>query len=159
MTGIVGGIIAAIIMFLLYRHFAGSAGVAFDRNDPLLLAAKQEARDSLPAFWAALEAGDPADEEFSLKFNLLHGTGSANNESIWAGDISRRDGRIFGKLMNQPVSPGFTHGQEIEIAPDAIDDWSYWRNAVAQGHYVTRLMIEAAPAGAARYQKKALGWA
>ncbi|MBX9665503.1 DUF2314 domain-containing protein [Novosphingobium sp.] len=159
MSAIFSGAIAALVVFCLYRFWVPTAGVAFDRNDPRLLAAKQEARAALPSFWTALEARDPADEDFSLKFNLLHGTGSANNESIWAGDIVRRDGQIFGRLLNRPVSPGFAEGDEVEIAPAAIDDWSFYRGGVAQGHFVTRVMIESAPTRIARQQKKALGWA
>lgn len=123
-----------------------------------LLAAKQQARDSLPTFWAALEAGDPADEDFMLKFNLNHDSGLEDNESIWAVDIKRRDGRIFGKLGNAPRNPKFSAGQEIEILPEAIDDWGYFRNGAAQGNYVTRLMLETAPAGIARKQREIMGW-
>jgi uncharacterized protein YegJ (DUF2314 family) len=155
---VIAGIVALFLLYLWYRSYDGGAGTVFKKDDPRLLAAKQQARDSLPIFWAALERGDPADHGFLLKFNLLHGSGSEDNESIWAGDIVRRDGRIFGKLENQPVHEGFEMGQEIEIAPEAIDDWGYWRDGVGQGHYVTRLMIETAPAGTARFQKKAMGW-
>lgn len=159
MSAFVSGAVAALVVFCLYRFRTSTAGVAFDRNDPRLLAAKREARADLPSFWTALEERDPADEDFSLKFNLLHGTGSENNESIWAGDIVRRDGHIFGRLLNRPVSPGFAEGDEVEIAPAAIDDWSFYRGGVAQGHFVTRVMIESAPTRIARQQKKALGWA
>lgn len=155
-------IAGAIVVLLLYawiRSYDGGAGTAFQKDDPRLLAAKQQARESLPEFWAAMEASDPRDECFALKFNLLHGTGSADNESIWASDIERRDGRIFGKLQNEPVHEGFAIGQEVEIAPESIDDWGFWRDGVGQGHYVTRLMIETAPAGTARHQRKVMGWA
>lgn len=162
MSGIISGLIAAVIMVLWYRSRAGRAGVAFAKDDPRLLAAKDEARASLPAFWAAIEAAAPGDENFALKFNLLHGRGSAddasNRESIWAGDIARREGRIFGRLLNEPLSPGFKQGEVVEIAPDAIDDWSFFRAGVAQGHHVTRVMIETAPASTVRHQKQALGW-
>jgi uncharacterized protein YegJ (DUF2314 family) len=156
---IISGIIAFLVIFAWTRYFGGNAGVVFEKDDPRLLAAKEQARRTLPTFWAAVEGGDPADEGFTLKFNLLHGSGSENNESIWAGDVVRRDGRIFGKLVNDPVSAGFQIGQEIEIAPEAIDDWGYWHKGVGQGHYVTRLMIEAAPGNLARHQRKEMGWA
>jgi uncharacterized protein YegJ (DUF2314 family) len=157
-------IIIGIVIFLLgylwtrYRE-TRSAGTVFKKDDPRLLAAKQAARNSLPKFWDAMERGDPANDDFVLKFNLNHGTGQEDNESIWAGDIKRRNGRIFGKLSNQPVNPDFREGQEVEIAPEAIDDWGYFRDGVAQGNYVTRLMIETAPPRVARYQKQVMGWA
>lgn len=40
---------------------------------------------------------------------------------------------------------------------EAVDDWGYFREGVAQGNYVTRLMIDA-PAGRARMQRKVMGW-
>jgi uncharacterized protein YegJ (DUF2314 family) len=155
---IIAGAVALFLLYLWYRSYDGGAGTIFEKDDPRLLAAKQKARDTLPEFWSALERGDPADEMFILKFNLNHETGSEDNESIWAGDIVRRDGRIFGKLANEPVNPDFKVDQEVEIAPEAIDDWGYFREGVAQGNHVTRLMIETAPAGTARWQKKAMGW-
>lgn len=158
MSAIITGAIAAIILYFLYRYIAGNAGTVFEKDDPRLLTAKQQARDSLSAFWTALEADDPADEDFMLKFNLNHESGLEDNESIWAVDIQRRDGRIFGKLGNAPRNPKFRPGQEIEISPKAIDDWGYFRNGVAQGNYVTRLMLETAPAGIARKQRAAMGW-
>lgn len=158
MSAIFSGALAALVVFCLYRFITPTAGVVFDRNDPRVLAAKREARAALPSFWTALEARDPGDEDFSLKFNLLHGMDSANNESIWAGDIERRDGHIFGRLLNRPVSPGFAEGDEVEIPAAAIDDWSFYRDGVAQGHFVTRVMIESAPGRIARQQKQALGW-
>ncbi|WP_421837256.1 DUF2314 domain-containing protein [Novosphingobium sp.] len=158
MSAILGCAIAALVVYCLYRFRAPTVGVAFDRNDPRLLAAKRQAQAALPSFWTALEALNPDDDDFALKFNLLHGRDSPYNESIWAGDIVRRDGRIFGRLRNRPVSEGFAEGDEVEIPPGAIDDWSYYHGGVAQGHFVTRVMIESAPTRVARQQKKALGW-
>ncbi len=158
MSMILSGAIAFLIMFIAYRLFAGGAGVAFDKDDPRLVEAKQQARVTLPQFWAALEARDPATRDFMLKFNLNHGTGHRDNESIWACDIRRDGDRIFGALANHPRNPAYREGQEVEIVPEAIDDWGYFRGSVAQGNYVTRLMIEAAPAGTARMQRQAMGW-
>jgi uncharacterized protein YegJ (DUF2314 family) len=160
MRPIIIGIVIFVLGYLWTRYrYAESAGIAFDKDDPRLLDAKRQARDSLPDFWRALEQGDPADDGFMLKFNLNHGRGMIDNESIWADQIERRDGRIFGKLSNDPVNPDFKIDQEVEIAPEAIDDWGYFREGVAQGNYVTRLMIETAPRGVAKYHKQVMGWA
>lgn len=158
MSAIVSGLVATLLVYLVYRSFAGGAGTVFEKDDPRLLAAKQQARDTLPIFWQALDDADLANEDFMLKFNLNHKSGSNDNESIWAHDIVRRDGRIFGKLGNEPLNPDFRVDQEVEIAPEAVDDWGYFREGVAQGNYVTRLMIETAPAGRARMQRKVMGW-
>ena len=148
----------AAALWLWRRYYYGDAGTVFMADDAQLAVAKAEARASLPQFWAALERGDPADSEFALKFNLNHGTDAADRESIWAVDVARRGGRIFGTLGNDPVNPAWRIGDEVEIAPEAIDDWSYFRGDIAQGHFVTRLMLQTASPGVAKAQKQALGW-
>ncbi|MBY0392855.1 MAG: hypothetical protein K2Q27_06285, partial [Novosphingobium sp.] len=65
MSGLVSGLIAAVVVYGAYRFLRPSAGVAFERDDPRLLAAKQEAVGALPEFWAALEAKAQGDEDFA----------------------------------------------------------------------------------------------
>jgi hypothetical protein len=62
MIYVIAAAIALFLLYLYYRSFDGGAGVAFEKDDPRLLAAKQKARETLPTFWAALERGDPADQ-------------------------------------------------------------------------------------------------
>lgn len=59
MMAILGGIVAMVIVAWWYQGQAGQAGIAFEKDDPCLQAAKQEARAALPLLWAALEVGDP----------------------------------------------------------------------------------------------------
>lgn len=154
-------IIAVLSFFLLiyyYKSIQDSAGIFFATDDPQLVAAKKRARETLPEFWAALDAGHPADTMFVLKFSLNHGVAVDEGESIWAGDIVRHKDRIFGTLWNAPKSPDFRVHQKVEIPADAIDDWGYFHNGVAQGHFVTRLMISLAPARLARQQNEEMGW-
>lgn len=152
------GLLALVVAVWLYRRSGPTAGVAFDRDDPRLLAAKAEARVALPRFWTALEQRQAGDEDFALKFNLNHGSAGPDAESIWAGDIVRRDGKLFGRLANAPLNPNYRAGDEVEIAPEAIDDWSFFRGDVAQGHFVTRVMLDAAPPRVAARQRAQLGW-
>jgi uncharacterized protein YegJ (DUF2314 family) len=159
MTFIVIAVVAVLLGYWLVRYLTlGTAGTVFEKDDPRLLAAKQQARGTLPEFWAALDSCDPANEFFALKFDLNHGRGLIDNESIWASDLERREGRIFGTLLNQPVNLEFKEGQRVEIAPEAIDDWGYFRDGVAQGHFVTRVMLESATPRVAKFQKEAMGW-
>lgn len=152
------GLLALFVAVWLYRRFVPTAGVAFARDDPRLLAAKDEARAALPTFWSALEQGAAGDEDFALKFNLNHAAAGPDAESIWAGNIVRRDGKVFGRLLNAPINPRYRHGDEVEIALDAVDDWSFFRGDVAQGHFVTRVMLDLASPREAAQQRAALGW-
>ncbi|WP_407644605.1 DUF2314 domain-containing protein [Erythrobacter mangrovi] len=121
-----------------------------------MLVAKAEARESLPTFWHAYHHPDPNDREFILKFNL---TPESDAELIWATDIAVRGDRVFGRLGNQPLAPDFHQGQEVEIDPDQIVDWSYVKNGVAQGHFQTRVMMSYMPSHVVKEAKQQLGWA
>ena len=135
---IIGVVVALFAFYMWHRSFDGGAGTVFEKDDPRLLIAKQRAHETLPAFWGALERGDPLDEMFVLKFNLNHDSGLADSELIRAGDIVRRDGRIFGTLVNEPLNTQFRIDQEVEILAETIVDWGYFREGVAR-HHVTRL--------------------
>jgi uncharacterized protein YegJ (DUF2314 family) len=150
-------LLLGIAVLLIYRSFFKNAGVKFDKDDPRLLAAKEQAKVSLPRFWTALNSSDSANSDFTLKFNLNHGLGMDDNESIWAYDIALSNGTIRGKLANHPVNEAFEIDQEVEIAVEAIDDWAYSSNGSPQGHHVTRLMIDVAPLGTAFLMKRAMG--
>ncbi len=145
-------------LWLLWRRLAPPAGMVFDLDDPRMEVAKQQARDSLPEFWAALDANAPGDSDFGLKFDLNHGRGLPDRELIWAMGISRNDGIIRGSLANPPINPAFRQGDMVEITPDAIVDWCFFRNDVAHGHHITRLMIELSSPRQARQARQALGW-
>ncbi|OYQ35444.1 hypothetical protein CHU93_01695 [Sandarakinorhabdus cyanobacteriorum] len=151
--------LALVAAFLLLRRWFGPPrGVHFAPDDPQLLAAKARARDGMPDFWAALIAADPADTDFMIKFNLHHGRAGAAPESIWARAIERRDGAIHGRLANPPLDPAWNEGDAVVIDPAAIDDWCFFRNNVAIGHFITRVMIERSAPHHAAQARKALGW-
>jgi uncharacterized protein YegJ (DUF2314 family) len=146
-------------LWLLRRYLSPPAGMVFDLDDARVAAAKQQARDTLPEFWAALQDARPGDTDFGLKFDLNHGLGLPDRELIWATGISRDDqGQIQGQLANPPVNRDFASGQQVTIAPEAIVDWCFFRNDVAHGHHITRLMIELSSPRDAAQARKQLGW-
>lgn len=132
------------------------AGVAFDRDDPEKIAATEEARRTLPQFWKAFENPAPDECDFALKFNL---TPEKDAEFIWAYDLKLEDGRIYGKLGNEPVDPGYSPDQFYEINPADIVDWTYYKAGVAQGHFITRVMFKHMPKRFVTKTERALGWA
>ena len=145
-------------LYLLWRSRQPPAGMVFALDDPRAEAAKRQARDTLPEFWAALEAAAPTDSEFGLKYDLNHGTDHPDRELIWALDISRVDGVIQGRLGNPPLNPAFREGDLVTINPDVIVDWAFFRDNVAHGHHLTRLMIELSAPRDAAQARAALGW-
>jgi len=146
-------------LWLLRRWLSPPAGMVFDLDDPRVAAAKQQARDTLPEFWAALAAAAPGDSDFGLKFDLNHGRGLPDRELIWAMGVTRdADGSLYGHLANPPRNRDFSAGQTVTINPETIVDWCFFRNDVAHGHHITRLMIDISPPRDAAEARKQLGW-
>jgi uncharacterized protein YegJ (DUF2314 family) len=130
--------------------------IGFAPDDPEKIAATQEARRTLRQFWHAFDHPAPDESDFAVKFNL---TPHKDAEFIWAYDLKRESGRIYGRLGNEPFEPGYTQDHFYEINPDLIVDWTYYKGTVAQGHYMTQLMFKHMPQRFVRRASKALGWA
>jgi uncharacterized protein YegJ (DUF2314 family) len=129
--------------------------VDFKAEDAEMNAAKAAARKSLPQFFKAL-AGPARDESgFALKFDL---TPKGKAEFIWAEDIKLTNGRITGRLGNQPIAKGYTLGSPVVIDPKLIVDWGYFKGKRMQGHYTTRVVLKQLPPGEAAEIRAALGW-
>lgn len=148
----------AALVWLVLRQRRRPPGMQFALDDPRMAAAKQAARDTLGEFWAALDAAAPGDTDFGLKFDLNHGSGLPDRELIWAMGVTRADGVIRGTLANPPLNRAFKAGDSVEIAPNAIVDWCFFRNDVAHGHHITRLRIELSSPQDAAAARRQLGW-
>jgi uncharacterized protein YegJ (DUF2314 family) len=149
-------IIGLAAVFLVWRSLQPVAGVVLPKDDPLMRAAKAEARATLHQFWAAFEAGDSRNSEFALKFDLS--SGAVDSELIWALDIELSQGRIFGVLGNPPRDRRYAEGDRVEIDPVHIVDWCYFRDGVAQGHFTIKAMFIHMPPKTVAEGKAALGW-
>jgi uncharacterized protein YegJ (DUF2314 family) len=159
MKAVLIAIALAAVVWLMWRRFAAPAGMVFDLDDPRMEIAKQKARDTLPEFWAALAAAAPGDSDFGLKFDLNHGRGLPDRELIWAMGVTRDgDGSLHGHLANSPRNRDFSAGEKVTINPETIVDWCFFRNDVAHGHHITRLMIDLSPPRDAAEARKQLGW-
>jgi uncharacterized protein YegJ (DUF2314 family) len=155
--------LAPLIMFAAFGliavwrwWFSQPPAVGFAPDDPEKIEATQQARRTLPQFWQVFDHPAPDESDFALKFNL---TPHKDAEFIWAYDLKRENGRIYGRLGNEPFEPGYSPDQFYEINPDLIVDWTYYKGTVAQGHYMTRLMFKHMPQRFVRRGRKALGWA
>jgi uncharacterized protein YegJ (DUF2314 family) len=68
------------------------------------------------------------------------------------------DGSLHGHLANPPRNRDFSAGEKVTINPETIVDWCFFRNDVAHGHHITRLMIDLSPPRDAAEARKQLGW-
>ena len=117
--------------------------VLVHEDDPVMNAAKAEARASLPEFWERLAKPTMLERNFGLKYDLNHGHPERGDaELIWTTDVRKdKDGRIFARLNNVPLTDGYVHGQSVEIPEAAIVDWQIEREGRLDGHYTTRILL------------------
>lgn len=122
-----------------------------DPDDPRLARARFNALASIEEFWS--HYNDPSDDEidFALKIALPTGNG---NEHIWVGDISERNGQLFGRLANEPVSDRFEFGQTIRFDRDQITDWTYEKAGSLRGNFSFAVIVSELPD---KKQSQALG--
>jgi uncharacterized protein YegJ (DUF2314 family) len=146
---------AALAVYFWRLWFVPPAGIGFDPDDQEKLAAEREARETLHVFWQAFEQPALDEHDFAIKFNL---TPHKVAEFIWAYDLRRTDGVLYGKLANEPFEPGYEPNQFYPIDERLIVDWSYVKNGVAKGHFLTKVMMNRMPKRFVKKAKKELGW-
>ena len=124
-------------------------------DDPRMIRARQLAHQTLHQFWK--HYSDPADgeEDFSLK--IAHET-EFGRETIWVGEISNRNGQLFGRFVNESISEQFTLGQTVRFDEEQICDWAYYRDGECVGNYTVAVMLGELPERKRKLALKSLGW-
>lgn len=119
-------------------------------------AAKAAGLATLPEFLERLILADPGDYDFCIKFALESDGG---REYIWASHLEiDREGRLTGRLANDPEREEFRFDQMVAIPLANVIDWQYFNNGIAYGHYTTQLLLERMPFDEAMEVRTALGW-
>jgi len=111
----------------------------------------QKARAGLLEFWKTSENPKKGEKDFCLKVKIIDGNGT---EQIWVTSIKRREGKIFGKIGNDPrVVRSVKFGQEVEIPEEKISDWLFIRNGKMVGNYTLRAVFKYMPKDEAERMK------
>ncbi len=101
------------------------------------------ARRTLPEFWQRWRANEPQETGYAVKIFVGDQFGA---EQIWVSQLQARDGRILGVVDTRPLRTRFVQaGQRIEIRPDSIVDWMYFRNGRMVGNHTGRVMLKYLP--------------
>lgn len=101
------------------------------------------ARRTLPEFWQRWRANEPHETGYAVKILVGDQFGA---EQIWVSRIQARDGRIHGTVDTRPQRTRFVQaGQRIEIRPDSIVDWMYFRNGRMVGNHTGRVLLKYLP--------------
>ncbi len=107
-------------------------------DDPRMIAAIQEARDSASTFAAVLDSPKPSQSGFALKMRFSDGDAT---EHMWLTSVSF-DGKLFhGTVGNVPEKlKNVKMGQRASVDPSKISDWMYIDNRKLVGGYTTRVV-------------------
>jgi uncharacterized protein YegJ (DUF2314 family) len=90
-------------------------------NDHRLREAEMEARRRFPEFEDAFRSGDATD--FSVKALI---SSADNAEHIWIEVEEITEGKIVGRLGNEPVRlDGLRLGSRVEIEKSQVEDWAF----------------------------------
>ncbi len=107
-----------------------------------LAKAKEDARASLPFYWARFAEPFEGDFDFSLKAALPRRDGQSGAEDVWVDYIARAPDKIVGELANQPNYLGdLQKGAIVEFQDNQIVDWAFFSGDRLLGHYTTRVLL------------------
>jgi len=111
-------------------------------NDPVMSAAMQSARESLPGFLALARHPGPTMERFAVKIALL---GDAGPEFFWIYPFAYVGDRFIGQIGNTPLTLAAPKkGGTITFGKRDIVDWMYTDAGVTKGNYSARAILKAA---------------
>lgn len=95
--------------------------IQIDDDDPRMIAAVQQARDSFPEFVSAFE--ERAGENFSVKAPVTAGD---NTEFIWISVEAVENDVIYGRLANEPIDLGSLKiDSQVRVAAEDLNDWAF----------------------------------
>jgi uncharacterized protein YegJ (DUF2314 family) len=103
--------------------------IPIEEDDPRLIAAGNEARQRFAEFESAFQNKDGS--HFAIKMKLASGD---NAEHIWVEVDRITEGRIEGRLGNDPVDLGdWKLGSKVELEVDRVEDWVFQRRGEMVG--------------------------
>jgi uncharacterized protein YegJ (DUF2314 family) len=111
-------------------------------NDPIMSAAMQSARESLPDFLALARRPGPTMERFAIKIALV---GDGGPEFFWIYPFAYVGDRFIGQIANTPLTlAGPKKGATIAFGKRDIVDWMYTDAGMMKGNYSARAILKAA---------------
>lgn len=130
--------------------------VRVEADDPLMVQAISEARDTVDEFVEALQTRAPTDSDFSVKAPVRDGS---EVEHFWLVEVSYQAGNFAGLIGNTPQAvTTVQEGQPYSISAADISDWMFFRNGKAVGARTLRAMFPRLPAEEVAALKQQLGW-
>ena len=122
-----------------------SAEVQFvPTSDPVMNAAIEKAKATLPVFFARLAKPQPGDDGFAVK--IYYPTSKGDGEHIWANRVERKADMVTATINNEPRDiAGLKIGQRVTVPLGQLTDWMYTREGKIHGGQTIRAIIPALP--------------
>jgi uncharacterized protein YegJ (DUF2314 family) len=119
---------------------AESTYVPVPDEDKAMDAATEQARATLPVFWAKYDAAKPGETMFLVKVGMKHHKDGV--EHIWMNVADHSDQKVVGYLANEPeYLDGLHAGSRVEADVADISDWAYGEDKL-YGQYTTRVLLK-----------------
>jgi uncharacterized protein YegJ (DUF2314 family) len=154
-------VLTALVLGLAQVAQAQDPIVEFAGDDPVMVAAMEEAQRSLPRFLTEALGPDGQSLDGTAIKVRLEADGSVpemTHEIIWVGPFARVDGAYAGLLANEPQAlGGLKAGDRVDFTQDQIVDWSFsGPDGKLYGNYTTRVMLPHLSADEAAWLNDAL---
>ena len=109
-------------------------------DDAEMIAAAQEARDSVDQFIAALENPSSNQTAFFVKAGV---EGNGDTEFFWLSDVSYNDGVFTGTIDNElQLVESLKYGDRHRVAADEINDWMILEGGEMVGGFTAKVLAK-----------------
>lgn len=150
--------LAAAAFLCLPSHWAVAQQdktVAVTEDDPAMNAAIAKARATLPEFWNKFQSPSQREQNFAVKIEIED---AGLSEHFWCVDIKLEADRRTCAIGNEPeFVKTVTYGQRVDIDPDTISDWMFYRDDRIIGGQTIRALIPKLSSAEAEYYQNLLG--
>lgn len=131
--------IAVIALSVAMPAFAQSDIISVADDDPVMNAAIEKARGSLPQFWDSFAAPDTNEVDFALKLGIVDG---ADTEHFWCNEIEGDASAATCVIANEPAFvTNVAYGERVDVDPAIISDWMYYRDDKIVGGETIRALL------------------
>jgi uncharacterized protein YegJ (DUF2314 family) len=133
------GIVAATVFALSSGLLAQDKTINVPNTDPVMNAAIEKARSTLPKFWVRLAKREQGDDYFAIKLRLTEGE---NTEHIWCDSVTGDETAATCAIGNDPqLITTVKAGERVPIDPVSISDWMIRSNGKIVGGQTIRALL------------------
>lgn len=110
-----------------------------EADDPEMMAAEKQARDTLDDFIQAMQKPSPAQSDFGVKHAFVDGE---TYEHMWISGLTYANGKFSGVLANEPgMVANVKEGDPVTIDRSEVEDWMYFDGENLVGGYTVKVLV------------------